>query len=100
MNKLVLPLAFLIVVFAGLFLFFSLDDSKMIDLDDSLLKNIYKDSSGKVVKFVYATSDELGLDDYRTHCASLNGLFEECGNICEPGATACVEVCAVTCTLN
>ena len=63
------------------------------------IRQIYHDSfSGKVTKVIY---DAIGDDDlfvYRDDCLQHDGVFQGCGNICEPRATACVEVCAVTCT--
>ena len=64
------------------------------------VKQIYRDYfSGKVTKVVYDATGSENLSAYRADCAQNDGVFEECGNICAPGASACVEVCAVTCML-
>lgn len=64
-----------------------------------VVKRIYRDSVlGSVTKVVYDATGSEDLSAYRADCARHGGFFEECGNICQPGATACVEVCGVTCT--
>lgn len=52
-------------------------------------------------KIVYSSSnlDELDEEALRDDCAARNGQFQECGDICAPGAEICADVCAYTCIL-
>ncbi|MGV8142061.1 MAG: hypothetical protein ACP5NS_00305 [Candidatus Pacearchaeota archaeon] len=80
----------LMVAVAGLFIY--------LDSDEPDIKDIYTNSTGQIVKIVYQTSDDFGVDYYKNHCSGLGGYFEECGDICSPNSSYCVEVCAMTCS--
>ena len=56
---------------------------------------IMHEYDGKIVYGPALSPEETELA--RKDCAERNGNFNTCGNICEPGAQGCVEVCATTC---
>lgn len=51
-------------------------------------------------KVVYTTDSSLDQSVYENDCQERGGEFNSCGNICEPNADFCAEVCAYTCELN
>ena len=88
------------MVIAAAFLFFSgLLENEPYSTSVGI-RQVYYTSSGKVSKVVYDATGSEDLSAFRADCEQHGGFFEECGNICEPGATACVEVCGVTCTFT
>lgn len=51
-------------------------------------------------KIVYTTDMEADTGALREDCSRLGGEFNECGDVCPPGAELCAEVCAYTCELG
>ena len=98
-NRLTIVFVILVVLLAGAFFAFTFLHENEPYSTSIALRQIYHDSfTGKVTKVVYDATGSENLSAYRQDCIQHGGFFEECGNICEPGATACVEVCGVTCT--
>jgi hypothetical protein len=48
-------------------------------------------------KIVYTTDIETDAGPLRADCERRGGEFDECGDICPPGAEMCAQVCAYTC---
>lgn len=48
-------------------------------------------------KIVYEIRENLKIIDYENDCIKRGGIFNECGNVCEPDAEVCVMMCAFTC---
>jgi hypothetical protein len=94
MNKVLLISIILIVTGVGIY--FYIGDIEVIEPQ---ISKTYKASNGEISKIVYKIDDISTLAVCQRDCDKRNGLFQECGNICEPGAQACVEVCGVTCTI-
>lgn len=86
------------MLIVGSFFYFRSADVS-VNTDDIVIKKTYNSSSGETKKIIYQIDDETNLSEYAKHCARLGGVFKENGNICEPGATACVTVIAVTCEI-
>ena len=51
-------------------------------------------------KIVYTIDVSLSPGPFRADCETRDGVFNECGTICEPDAEICAEVCAYTCDLS
>ena len=67
--------------------------------EDITIKQTYMDPiSQRITKIIYTTTEDIPLKDYEGDCESRGGLFQECGDPCEPNAPVCETVCAVTCT--
>ncbi len=98
-NKLtIFIIVTLVLLIAGTFFVFR---SAREDGNSVFVKRTFYDSvTGEPTKIIYETTGDGDLTAYQKDCAKLDGFFEACGNICEPGATACVEVCGVTCTFS
>ncbi len=98
-NKLVFVVAFLIILAVAATFIFKAPVEEETYLTSVTIRQIYRDSLlGEVTKVVYDATGDDDLSAYSEDCARHNGLFQACGNICEPRAAACVEVCAVTCS--
>jgi len=54
------------------------------------IENIFKDH------IVYGSNFD-NIDPLKFDCEIRAGTFNECGSPCEPGADACIDVCAYTC---
>ncbi len=91
MNKIIIFTVILVLI-AGVLIFY-------FDKDGASIKKTYK-SSGEITKIIYEVNDNSPLSVCEQDCLERNGFFQECGNICEPGADVCDTVCAVTCTLS
>ena len=98
MNKFILLISVLVLLIVGSFFYFRNADVS-VNTGEIMIKITYNSSSGEIKKIIYQISEETTLSDSAKHCARLGGVFNENGNICEPGATACVEVIAVTCEI-
>ncbi len=90
---------FLIIM--GLLLFWEGPYRKEPYVTSVAIKQVYRNPIfGSVTKVVYdTTGSSEDLSAYRADCTQHSGVFQLCGNICAPTAQACVEVCAVTCTI-
>lgn len=51
-------------------------------------------------KIVYTTDMQADPKPFREDCQRRGGVFNACGDVCEPGASFCAEVCAYTCELG
>jgi hypothetical protein len=90
MNKtLLIAIAVAIALVLGLFLWFR--ETSVASLPEESIRATYP---GKIV---YSVTPVVGLEQLRTHCASLMGTFNECGNDCDPNAQVCDLACALTC---
>ncbi|RJQ31018.1 hypothetical protein C4572_03040 [Candidatus Parcubacteria bacterium] len=48
-------------------------------------------------KIVYTTDLRFAPGAFQRDCEARGGRFNECGNVCAPGAEICSTVCAYTC---
>lgn len=51
-------------------------------------------------KIVYTTDMDMDTAPFREDCERMGGEFNECGDVCPPGADMCAQVCAYTCELG
>ena len=99
-KQIIIALSILVLLIAGTFFIFSSqrengDYSTLV----SVKRTFYDTITGEPTKIIYDATGDGNLIAYQNDCDKLGGFFETCGHICEPNATACVEVCGVTCTL-
>lgn len=92
MNKMAISLVVVLIVIAGMVFFF-------YDKDGPIVKQTYT-SSGEITKIVYEVTEDSPISVCQEDCVRRGGLFQECGNPCEPEAQVCETVCAVTCTIS
>ncbi len=95
-NKQIIIIIIVLVLLVGTFFVFKnvREDTTPV----SVKRTFYDSVTGESTKIIYETTGDGDLSAYENDCANRDGFFEACGNICEPGAAACVEVCGVTCT--
>jgi hypothetical protein len=89
-----LVVAFLLIIVAGGALYF-LTQVTREELESS--QNNVEIENRFENKIVYTSNQDVDVESLRQHCAAQKGVFNECGNICEPGADICASVCAFTC---
>ncbi len=96
-KQIIIVSAILVLLIVGTFFIFRSvrEDATPV----SVKRTFYDTITGEPTKIIYDTTGDGDLSIYEKDCAKLDGFFEACGHICEPNATACVEVCGVTCTL-
>ncbi len=98
-KQIIIILAVLVILIVGTFFIFN-SNSGTNSTSVSVKRTFYDSITGEPTKIIYDTTGDGDLTAYQNDCDKLGGFFEPCGHICEPNATACVEVCGVTCTFS
>lgn len=90
-------LAILIVVLAGLLLWFLYSLPEPEERAGGRQVPVQAEFDAKIV---YTTDQEADVEALRQDCAERGGEFNPCGTICAPEADICASVCAYTCEFD
>lgn len=96
-KQTIIIFAVIVLLIVGAFFIFKIQREDEISV--SVKRTFYDSITGEPTKILYDATGDGDLSAYQRDCDNRDGFFEACGHICEPNATACVEVCGVTCTL-